>query len=129
MSNIIGRGSRIDGLNEFDFAWCDANGAAQGFYVPVSNLERFLRSEGVNTFEIVWNSDDEFVVVSNWRVVREALIAAGRDFDRAQQDLDDASTALYAAIVDAVAAGTSEVEAAKLGGVDRMTVRRALGKR
>ena len=36
---------------------------------------------------------------------------------------------LYAAIRSAVAAGMSESEAARVAGVDRMTVRRALGKR
>lgn len=35
---------------------------------------------------------------------------------------------LYAAIVVAVESGLSEVQAAKIAGVDRMTVRRALGK-
>ena len=35
---------------------------------------------------------------------------------------------LYAAIVAAVKSGMSEVQAAKVAGVDRMTVRRALGK-
>ena len=35
---------------------------------------------------------------------------------------------LYAAIVKAVEGGMSEVQAAKLAEVDRMTVRRALGK-
>ena len=35
---------------------------------------------------------------------------------------------LYAAIVQAVENGMSEVQAAKVAGVDRMTVRRALGK-
>lgn len=35
---------------------------------------------------------------------------------------------LYAAIVQAVEGGMSEVQAAKVAGVDRMTVRRALGK-
>ena len=35
----------------------------------------------------------------------------------------------YAAIRRAIEAGTSEVRAAKIAGVDRMTVRRALGKR
>ncbi len=34
----------------------------------------------------------------------------------------------YAAIVAAVDSGMSEVQAAKVAGVDRMTVRRALGK-
>ena len=35
---------------------------------------------------------------------------------------------LYAAIVEAVDSGMSEVQVAKVAGVDRMTVRRALGK-
>jgi DNA-binding GntR family transcriptional regulator len=35
---------------------------------------------------------------------------------------------LYAAIVAAVDSGMSEVEAAEIAGVNRMTVRRALGK-
>ena len=38
------------------------------------------------------------------------------------------AVALYAAIVAAVESGMSEVQAAKVAGVDRMTVRRALGK-
>jgi hypothetical protein len=35
---------------------------------------------------------------------------------------------LYAAIVAAVDSGMTEVQAARVAGVDRMTVRRALGK-
>lgn len=35
---------------------------------------------------------------------------------------------MYAAIVAAVDSGMSESEAARIAGVDRMTVRRALGK-
>ena len=47
---------------------------------------------------------------------------AARDRERAL------AAELYAAIVQAVEGGMSEVQAAKVAGVDRMTVRRALGK-
>lgn len=39
------------------------------------------------------------------------------------------AAALYAAIADAHQRGMSELQIAKVAGVDRMTVRRALGKR
>lgn len=40
----------------------------------------------------------------------------------------DLAAETYAAIQEAVEGGMSEVQAAKMAGVDRMTVRRALGK-
>lgn len=47
---------------------------------------------------------------------------------KARERERDLAAELYAAIVAAVASGMSEVQAAKVAGVDRMTVRRALGK-
>jgi hypothetical protein len=59
---------------------------------------------------------------------RAELENAGRAWSAAKDDERAAMATLYAAVVAAHAAGVSEVEAARLAGVDRMTVRRALGK-
>ena len=56
------------------------------------------------------------------------IAKAGRKWHAAKQRERNAAQELYAAIVEAVAGGMSEVQAAKVAGVDRMTVRRALGK-
>lgn len=57
------------------------------------------------------------------------LVKAGKAWARAKTREREAVAALYAAIQHAVENGMTEVEAAKLAGCDRMTVRRALGKR
>ena len=59
----------------------------------------------------------------------DALQQAGQRWQdiRAQERAIGAE--VYAMIVTVVNEGTSEVRAAELAGVDRMTVRRALGKR
>ena len=59
---------------------------------------------------------------------RAALSAAGKKWNEARQAERQLASELYEAIKQAVASGMSEVEAAKVAGVDRMTVRRALGK-
>jgi hypothetical protein len=58
-----------------------------------------------------------------------ALQLAGQIFVEARADEREASEALYTAIKHAHRAGISEVQISKLATVDRMTVRRALGKR
>lgn len=58
-----------------------------------------------------------------------ALVRAGKAW-RAAKNTERAKMArLYEAIRAAAASGTSEVSISKLAGLDRMTVRRALGKR
>lgn len=58
----------------------------------------------------------------------KALDKAGHDWKVSRRaEREDAERAIKA-IRKAVEAGTSEVRAAKIAGVDRMTVRRALGK-
>ena len=59
---------------------------------------------------------------------RAALADAGRKWATTKDAERATMSTLYAAVVAAHAAGVSEVEAARLAGVDRMTVRRALGK-
>ena len=59
-------------------------------------------------------SDDLAKIARKWHATRAR--------ERVQAD------ELYAAIVAACEAGMSEVEAAEIAGVNRMTVRRALGK-
>jgi DNA invertase Pin-like site-specific DNA recombinase len=56
------------------------------------------------------------------------LKTIGAKWHAARQTERDMAALLYAAIVEAVEGGVSEVEAARVAGVDRMTVRRALGK-
>jgi len=60
------------------------------------------------------SADELGKVADRWRKARERERALAVE--------------LYAAIVAAVNSGMSEVEAARVAGVDRMTVRRALGK-
>ena len=57
------------------------------------------------------------------------LERAAAAWHNAKTDERRKAAALYAAIRDAVEHGMSESEAARVAGVDRMTVRRALGKR
>lgn len=56
------------------------------------------------------------------------LKTIGAKWHAARQAEREMAALLYAAIVEVVDGGVSEVEAAKVAGVDRMTVRRALGK-
>ena len=57
------------------------------------------------------------------------LAAIGKRWRTARTRERDLAAELYAALRDYCAAGGTESEAARLAGVDRMTVRRALGKR
>jgi len=57
------------------------------------------------------------------------LEAAGKRWNAARKKERELAAELYEAIREAVAGGMSEAEAARVAGVDRMTVRRALGKR
>lgn len=56
------------------------------------------------------------------------LVRAGKAWLKAQERERQAAADCYAAIVRAVEAGMTEVQAAELAGVNRMTVRRAVGK-
>lgn len=59
----------------------------------------------------------------------EALRRSGKKWSAARANEREAAEAAYAAIAAAAAAGIAETRIAKELGVDRMTVRRALGKR
>ena len=124
----IGRGAKIEG-DQVDFTWTLNNGA-ENHYKPFTNqqqLENYLRAEGISSFTIVWD-DNTFEVLSDSLTREQELRDAGEAFTRAREELSESSTQLYAAIVRACAGGMTEVQAAKVAGVDRMTVRRALGK-
>ena len=58
----------------------------------------------------------------------EDVAKAGKQWHAAKARERDAAAKLYAAIVQAIESGMTEVQAAELAGVNRMTVRRALGK-
>jgi hypothetical protein len=58
----------------------------------------------------------------------KALAQAAKEWQAARLAERKKAAKLYAAIRLAVADGMTEVDAAKLAGVNRMTVRRALGK-
>ena len=60
--------------------------------------------------------------------VRRGLERAGRHAARAKAARDAAFEELAAKVREAIAAGLTEVDAARLAGVDRMTVRRWVGK-
>ena len=60
--------------------------------------------------------------------VRRDLVLAGRRAAKAKAHRDAAFEELAATVREAIAAGLTEVDAAKLAGVDRMTVRRWVGK-
>jgi hypothetical protein len=57
------------------------------------------------------------------------LVEAGANFRYYDEARKSASVVMYGAIRAYIANGGTEVCAAKVAGVDRMTVRRALGKR
>lgn len=123
----IGRGSKLD--QGVDFAWTLHNGADVTYrpYSSIEKLEDYLRAEGVRSFQIVWDGDD-YEVLSDSLTLDRDLREAGEAFNRARAELAEYSSELYAAIAAACADGLSEVQAAKIADVDRMTVRRALGK-
>jgi hypothetical protein len=56
------------------------------------------------------------------------LVDAGRNLAAARQRQEEAYRAVLTAVVAACDAGVYEHEAARLAGIDRMTVRRARGK-
>jgi DNA invertase Pin-like site-specific DNA recombinase len=56
------------------------------------------------------------------------LEAVGKRWNAARSRERELAAELYEAIREAVEGGMSEAEAARVAGVDRMTVRRALGK-
>jgi DNA invertase Pin-like site-specific DNA recombinase len=56
------------------------------------------------------------------------LFEAGLDWEQAREDERKAASVCYQAIRQAHAQGASERRIAEVTGVDRMTVRRALGK-
>ena len=60
---------------------------------------------------------------------RLELTHAGHTLDQARHDQAAALEAVRLAVLDAIAHGVTEAEAARLGQVDRMTVRKWRGKR
>ena len=59
----------------------------------------------------------------------QQLARAGRRLVTSRARTDDALDAVREAVLAALAAGMTEVDAARLGQVDRMTVRKWQGKR
>lgn len=69
------------------------------------------------------------LVIDKSASAQDVLSHAGDIFAHARAAERHAAGAVYTAIEHAHRAGLSEVQIAKIAGVDRMTVRRALGKR
>jgi hypothetical protein len=120
-----------------DFAWCDDDGAVRGHYETFTSeatLRADLAREGFADVEIVITSEQDgdqcfdVIVSADLPALKLSVLNAGREWASAKDDERAAMANVYAAIVAAHAAGVTEVEAARLAGVDRMTVRRALGK-
>lgn len=95
------------------------------FAVPIMRFERIdvdgnTVARGDTLRSVVPElADDELVA---------QLHRAGVAWAKARSAERDFAADMYAAIVEVVGSGMSEVQAAKIAGVDRMTVRRALGK-
>jgi hypothetical protein len=120
-----------------DFAWCDDDGAVFGVYSTFTSeatLRADLAREGFPDLEIVITSEEDgdryfdVIIAADLPALKLSVLNAGRAWSAAKDDERAAMANVYAAIVAAHAAGVTEVEAARLAGVDRMTVRRALGK-
>ena len=86
-----------------------------------------LRWQGMSSI-----SDDRqqgaILVIDKSASAEDVLFSAGAIFAKARAAERHAAGAVYTAIEHAFHAGMSEVQIAKIAGVDRMTVRRALGK-
>jgi hypothetical protein len=119
MSNGQGRYAQLpDGSKVYD--WDQS-----AFTVPLVRYERTDRegntvARGDNLRSVVPELADDKLVAQLHRA--GVSWAKSREVERAL------AAEMYAAIVAAVDSGMSEVQAAKIAGVDRMTVRRALGK-
>ena len=119
-----------------DLAWSgQGDGGTAGAYREFSTMkmvEKHLRAEGFTEYVIEMldvtgeeDSREYRVVVPDYSM---GLVEAGARWTAARWAERDAATDAYASIVAYCEAGGSEVKAAELAGVDRMTVRRALGK-
>jgi dsDNA-specific endonuclease/ATPase MutS2 len=60
--------------------------------------------------------------------IADTLQALGRRLAKARQAEAEAMDEIRAALPEAIAAGVTEVDAAKATGLDRMTIRKMLGK-
>ena len=63
------------------------------------------------------------------RMCRQELEQIGKRWDKARKAERTVAAQMYAVIKSAANIGIAEAEIARLAGVDRMTVRKALGKR
>lgn len=91
--------------------------------------DRFQRVDAQgNVLAQGWTLDDVLSDPEESAVV-ERLSAAGRRWKEARGVERDARDAVYQAVIDAFAFSIPETRIAAIAGVDRMTVRKALGKR
>lgn len=120
-----------------DFAWCDDDGAVLGAYSAFKcwpTLRADLSRQGFVDIDMVVTSTQDgqsyfdVIISADLSALKMSLMNVGKEWAAAKEDERAAMANVYAAIVAAHSAGVSEVDAARLSGVDRMTVRRALGK-
>lgn len=121
--NVDGRSARLpDGGSVIDFYDHRANFA---WYTPEMRFARYDRegnvlARGATLRDVLPNVADQNSV--------HTLVKAGKALAKARAAEREARDATFAAITAAVADGVSESAAARLAGVDRMTVRKVLGK-
>lgn len=119
--------------------WCDDLGAPVRPQTPVrlrdlDALGPWLDGEGITSRTVVvgdpdGDGDRAVEVFTDQLDYEDVLRQAGMALSEARGMESAALERIFATIPLAIAAGTTEVEAARLAQVDRMTVRKALGKR
>lgn len=135
ITKTIARGSIREDGTTCDLAWCDPDGSIRGEYREIGTIQQvqaLLDRESVQDYTIVVDDPDSeglrdfTVIVADYEI---ALVKAGAAWSVARTVERTHAQQTYDAIVDYCAHGGTEVNAARLAGVDRMTVRKALGKR
>lgn len=127
MSKIMQGSKRADG--SLDFRWYPEYDSKYLEARDEADLHRELREGGVTSFTFIWNGEDfEVHTVEDQINLRIALEDLGAAIRYAREDEQAAMVKLIETLPTALANGISEVQAAKLTGLDRGTIRRALGK-
>lgn len=135
MTNIALGTIQPDGTCDLAWSGTGSEGTLGDYksFSSVKQMQAYIRREGVTDYTIKRyepNADGEidFVVVSRLTEAEDALDAAGLAWEDASEAERAAAAAAYEAIRNYIAAGGTEVAAAKIARVNRGTVRQALGK-
>jgi hypothetical protein len=131
----IARGT-INPDNTATMAWTTHTGTIAGEtqqHTNINSVETHLQQLGIKQYSIrigdpAEDGTSEYEIVDPSESAETRLNLAGQRLERARAELVEAMCIVQQTAVEAVHAGCSEMRAAKLGRIDRQTVRRALGK-